>query len=422
MPEEEFEFEPVYLPEHRQLNGKASQTFLRHFNQCPRSAFLYAWFKGEAHTVEMVRGSALHTVGERMTLAMISAGEPTIPYELVKAIASEVLAEQHVPIEEHDYIREMSYRMGREWTIDPFNVVACETLFTWKVGGWEVRAKIDFAQLLEDGRRCEVVDYKSSRAAPPFDEISRKRKDGTLAAKAFQLILYALVLAYGVPIRESVDVLTGKRVEVPEPFPVASTAQEFLLEFAFPGIKIGDDDQERMLRRAVTLSKLELDVYRESFEGLLKRLDHSLAEGDWPAIVSDAACNECPASPLCPIPKELRDHRGEINTKAEAAEALTVLEIRKKENAAIRREVKNFAAHHGLEIRFADKVARFVTEESEEIIDREAMFAAMERAVMHGEDFVRTKFIRSKTSNKFVDQKWVEEDEDAINEEVPDGQ
>lgn len=416
----DYGFEPVFLPEGRELNGKASQTFLRHYNQCPRSAYLYAYYKGEASTPEMIRGSALHAAAERMTRAMIDADQPDIPWELVKAIAAETLLEYPVSIEEDDYLREMAYRLGKEWTIDPQAVIACETLFVWDVAGWQVRAKIDFAQLVDIGSliQCHCTDFKSARAAVPYDEISRKRKDGTLAAKAFQLILYALVLAYGVPVREELHL--GERVEVPEPFPLASTAQEFLLEYAYPGIKWGDD--ERMLRRGVTLHKRELEDYRQSIEAMLTRLSESEQTGKWPAIVSDAACGECPASALCPIPKELRDHRGEINTVRQASEALTVLERRRKEDSAIRREVKAFAKHHGVEIRFgADKVARFIVEESTEIVDRDGMWDAMQLAVTRGEPFQRSDWVREKTSVKFVDQK-VSEDELAAERSENGGQ
>jgi hypothetical protein len=43
-------FKPVHLPDGRHLNGKVSQTMLKHFNSCPRSANLYALHKGDAST------------------------------------------------------------------------------------------------------------------------------------------------------------------------------------------------------------------------------------------------------------------------------------------------------------------------------------------------------------------------------------
>src|SRR4029078_7649247 len=112
--------------------------------------------------------------------------------------------------------------------------------------------------------------------APPYDEVARKSSDGRLVAKNFQLILYALLLHFGVPVREEecpdcvdgtvryavdeggepiaplsqmrgtvdweMDFACGEcggaRVrEIPYPFPIASTPRRFDLEFVYPGIE-----------------------------------------------------------------------------------------------------------------------------------------------------------------------------------------
>jgi hypothetical protein len=403
-------FQPVHLPEDRHLHGKASQTLLRHYNACPRSAYLYALHKGDASTPEMQRGSGLHAVTERGTSLAIEQGEPFVPPEIVKAIVNEVLADPEfaIPVEEHDYLRESAYRWAAEWAVDPVSVVAVETLFVLQLGGYEVRCRIDFAELRERGAVVYVADYKSSRAAPSFEDVSRKRPDGSLMAKNFQLVLYALVLAFGVPVRVEMrwqddglpnGGLVGRRVEVPEPFPVAGRAQRFDLEFVFPGI---EDRDGKMLRRPVTLTRLELEEYRASLEGLLARLAHSEESGDWPAIQSDAACSECPASSLCPIPTELRDHRGTINSLEQAREAAEVLDRRDAINAAVRKEIKAFAKAHETPIRYgADKVLEFGYTESERIADKDAMWADMDRAVRFGEPFDRARYVKVVKSTPF---------------------
>ena len=196
-------FDSVHLPDGKGFNGRISQTALKHYALCPRSAYLYAKYRDvDLRTREMVRGSALHAVHERMIHMAVEMGEPTVPPEVVKVLLDEVLAEYPVPLEEHDYLREAVYRMASETAIDPNAVVACETLFVLHAGGYDVRCRIDFAELLDDGAAVLVQDLKSSRHAPAFDELSRKRPDGTLAAKATQLVMYALVLAFGVPVRE----------------------------------------------------------------------------------------------------------------------------------------------------------------------------------------------------------------------------
>jgi hypothetical protein len=352
-------FEPVELP--APLGDRASQTMLRHFNACPRSGYLYALTRGQVRTMEMIRGAAGHAILERSTRAALEQGEAYIPADVVKLYVDDVLADPEfgVPFEEHDYLRELSYRWASETALDPGAIVAVETLFVLDVDGFQVRAKIDYAELLEDGAAVHVVDYKTGRGAPSFEDIARKLPDGRLMAKNFQLVLYALVLAFGVPVRreecahckldglitpdyaaslmlrEPCSVCEDRRyVEIPEPFPVASHAQRFDLEFVYPGV---EDREGKMLRRPVTLTRAELVQYRASLEGLVARVRHAEASGDWPAVVSDAACSECPASALCPIPAELRDHRGEINTVEQAAEAL---EVRYREKAVARAKSK----------------------------------------------------------------------------------
>src|SRR5258706_6705735 len=192
-------FKPVELPEELVDFKRASQTFLRHENSCPRSGYLYLLTNGGAPAHELERGSAVHMVAERAIRLMIEGGEffdekgraavEPVPPELVKEIVNEVLAEQHVPLEEHDYLREASYRMATDLLprVVPNAVVACETLFVWEIGGYQVRCKIDLAQVHDQGAVCEVVDIKSIRHIPTYEEISRKRADSTYAAKAYQL-------------------------------------------------------------------------------------------------------------------------------------------------------------------------------------------------------------------------------------------
>lgn len=406
----------MFLPEDRGLQGRASQTFLRTYNGCPRAAYLYQSYRDvDLRTDDMVRGSAIHEAIARCTLTAIEQGEPGIPPEVAKDIVNEVLSEFPVPIEQHDYCREAVYRWSAEAAFDPGAVVACETMFVLDIGGYQVRAKVDFAQTLEDGAACLVRDYKSQRQPPPWDEVSRKRPDKTLAAKNFQLILYAVVLAFGVPVRvEECPSCRGVTkdfpemlpcdcdgrgyIEIPEPFSVASQAQRFDVEFVYPG---AENMEGRMATRPMTLTRLELIEYRASLEAILARVSASEASGDWPAVISDAACSECPAASLCPIPAELRDHRGTVNNPAEAAEAAMVLDREKAEHRARQTELRNFAKAHGGEIRFGRKVWELAYSEHEEVFDKDGLLEAVDRAVRYGDPFERSSFVRTKGRTEF---------------------
>ncbi len=392
-------FDPVELPEGRTLNGRVSQTMLRHYSQCPRSGYLYAKYKGEAQTKEMVRGSAIHKAIELALAEIVSREADHIPPEVVKAIADDVLGEFPVPLEEHDYIRESVYRWAETFTVDPASVLCIETLMVLELGGYTIRGKVDYAALVDGGSAVAVKDWKSSRAAPAYEEISRVRPDESRAAKNFQLIIYALMLAFGRPVREEYG--RDGRVEVIEEFGLLpNTVQRFDLAFVYPGLKAKDGG---MVSRDVSLTHLELLEYRESVERIVQRLGESERTGDWPAIVSDAACSECPASVECPIPAALRDYRGTINTVEQAAEAAERWDRIDADGKAIRREIKAFSKANGsLPIRFgANKVYDWSYSESDRIGDKDAMFDAIDRAVEYGEPFDANRFVKRSGTTRF---------------------
>lgn len=437
-------FAPVHLS--RPLDRRVSQTMLRMFNSCHRSGYLYAETKGAVQTVEMLRGSAAHAIYERGTNLAIEHGEPMVPPELVKVLVNEVLAEYPLPIEEHDYVREQAYRWASQFTIDPAAVIAVETLFVLDLGGWQVRCKVDLAELRAGGLQVYVGDYKTGRGAPPYDDIARKRPDGTIAAKNFQLILYALAVVFGHPVRVEpcAHVLDGKTVEgdpltfecmichnrgyveTIEPFPVAPRAQEVFAEFIYPGI---EDGHGMILRRPMTLTRLELDEYRESMLAIVKQLQHAEESGDWPAIISDIACDQCPAKMRCPIPSELRDRRGEINTMEELQEACERYYVEGKQREALRTEIKSTAKALGgprARVRFGkDRVWELGdVRESTTIADKDAMWAAVERAVNEGVPFERSAFEKVGKTTPFAERTLTEdelaEESDQL-QEVSDG-
>lgn len=341
---------PLHLPADRALNDRISLTGLRHYANCPHSGYLYAKYKGEARTDRMVAGSAFHEVADRAVRLCIAQDEKKIPAEVAKALVAEVLAEMPVRVEDHDRIREMAYRFAEEWEVNPQHVVACETLFVVELAGWQVRCRIDYSEV--KGARCYIADYKTSRAAPSYEDISRKRPDGSRAAKNMQLIMYTVAMAYGRPVRIDAD-----GVEHPEPFGVADRAQTFDMEFVYPAIDIDG----KMLRRGVTLTRLELGEYRDSIASVLHRLRQSETDGEWPAVVSEAACSECPAEGECPIPRSVRSPVDEVESEEQAREESEAWHRIKAEQTARRAAIKKWVKANGESLRFgADKEWRFV--------------------------------------------------------------
>jgi hypothetical protein len=285
-------------------------------------------------------------------------------------------------------------------------------LYVMDVGGWEVRCRIDFAELLDDGAAGHVEDYKSGRGAVPFEEVARKRPDGTLMAKNFQLVLYPLALVYGVPVREETcgnclgidpdSCMSGCHrgvIETREPFSVASRAQRFDCEFVYPGI---EDREGKMVRRPVSLTRTELEAYRGSLEALLTQLDYRVESGDWPAVASDPACDICPARRLCPIPVELNDHRGRINDPVECADALERHDVVGREQRAVGSEIRAFVKANGAVVYGGGMVAELGHRVSVEIRDKDGMFDALERSRLYGEPFERGRWVREKESFPLV--------------------
>ncbi|HEY4451053.1 MAG TPA: PD-(D/E)XK nuclease family protein [Solirubrobacteraceae bacterium] len=424
-------FEPVFLEE--SLGNRASMTFLRHANRCMRSGFLYAKHRRRGvQTVEMVRGSAAHLIHERGTRAMLDMGELELPPDVCKAIVSEVLAEMPVPVEEHDYLREYAHRWASQWRLRPDErVVGVERLFVLELAGWQVRCKVDFATA-DDMNRLYVADYKSGRGAPPYEEIARKRpgvEDGALpqarmSAKAFQLIVYVLAVVFGRPVeRKTVpcEKCDGRRTSATLDDSVCGTCggagsfvvndglgeqvvrgcQEAIAEYVFPGIESSDG---LMLRRTVGLTRLEMLEYLESLEALLTRVGDAEKSGDWPAVVSDAACGECPCMSECPIPSELRDLRGRINSVEELQETLQRRHVARELDRALGREIRAFFKNQlgDAPVRYGARVAEVVPRESVEVRDKPGLYEALAGGMPVEE--ARAKFERPSKGTSFVER------------------
>lgn len=425
-------FKPVDVP--LSLDRRASMTFLRHANSCMRSGYLYELHKKTpVQTMKMVRGSACHEILERCTRAAMDTGEVEIPPEIAKAIVNEVLAEQPVPMEEHDYIRELAFRWAGEWRFNE-KIVACETLYVLELGGWTVRCKVDFATVPAPGR-IYIADYKSGRGALSSDDVARKRSDGTMAAKNFQLVVYILAVVFGVPVTvEPCDPCRGSGKLSPLPpgktgpvdchvcdgrgtietpgEQVARGATEAIAEFVYPGV---EDSQGLMLRRTAGLTRVEMLEYRESLEALLVRVAAAEESGDWPALIPENGCQECPCVAACPIPEELRDYQGTINTLEEASAAAERRFVRRKRDEALGRELKALSKARGLPIRFGkDRVLDFSYVESERIDSKDELFAALER----GEQVNRSDYAKVVKSTTFSERKLTE---DEIERENADG-
>jgi hypothetical protein len=150
-----------------------------------------------------------------------------------------------------------------------------------------------------------------------------------------------------------------------------------------------EDRDGKMVTRDVSLTRLELEEYRESLRALVAQLRESERTGDWPAKISDEACSICPSRPCARSPRSLRDHRGTINTVDEFAEAMSVLEREKADHRARSTEARNFVKAHGGSLRFGDKVAELVFSEARRSGTRTRCSRRSSGRRLYGEPFER---------------------------------
>jgi hypothetical protein len=426
-------FEKVWLD--RPLRERLSVTMLRHENTCSRAGYLYAKYRGAGRSNAMERGTALHEVLRRATMAAVDQDEPMVPPELVKAIVAEVIAEPALrcPMEEHDYLRECAYRWGDHFVCQPRNVLAVEQFMVLELpNGWVVRGVVDYAELLEGGAAVRAEDYKSARAMMGEEEVGRKRPDGSIAAKDFQLVCYALMLVFGRPAarcetceghgRVTIDnpipggpltveidceTCAGRGYHLIGPLPLAGAAQRVDLAYTYPGIPRKDGS---VSKRECSLTRLELEEYRDSLLAAVERVRIAEQTGDWPAA-SGSHCTECPCKLECPIPTELRDYAGAINSPEEAAVVAEVQDRARAKWDAVDKELKTFVkkAMGGGPLRFGrDQVMEVKHLEYEEIRDKDELFAAVQRSTEYGEPFERGKHVKVRQSNRMTTRRLTE--------------
>lgn len=423
--------EPIPLP------SRFSQTLLRHGNRCLRSAYLYAKYRGGMPSHQLDFGTAAHRGIEACLRAMVEQGEDRIPPELAKDLMGEAAASADltIPAEMHGRLRQIAWHFAEGVAIDPDRVLTIERKFQLEIGGVRVIGKPDVAFLSEDGGEIEVWDYKSGFAMAPEGEVAEKQRDGRLAPKSFQLLLYILLLALGRPVTElPCEACKGTTfewaagVEIPdgplEPGvsipvngnpasvvvgacpacdgrgtvdhldpPLGERAQWFKGFEMYPQF-LYDDGIGR--RGPLEIPRHELADHQQMLQGLVAKVAAAFNAWDFPAV-DGSHCSECPARPECPLPAALKGYRGLINTPEEAAEAASLHELRKKELAADWKEIKGFADVHG-PIRFgADLVLDFRAEERRKV-DREGMREAARRAAEYGDPFDPDDYVQVSTT------------------------
>lgn len=415
--------------------SRLSQTFLRHYANCPRSAAFYLLFGGGAGSHEMFRGTAGHLIAERMGKDALETGNPTVPHELVREIVNEVVAEADILIapSEIDFLHVLAYHMAEALTFNPEEIVGLERKVVLQIGDWQIVGKIDVAWVR--GNRAGVTDYKTSMNLPdnaawgPGETDDGKKR---VRRFLFQTLLYALLLKFGRPVApcehcdgagtifiqgepDTCDECGGEG-EIVEDTPLAPRAEFFDLSEAYPAYMYEDQDGvKRLVDRSTTISLPELENHRRWLEALIGKVDHSFDSGEWPAVPG-GHCAECPAQRLCPIPAVLRGdgvvdpETGEVLTAVtsnEEARAALALRDRLNAEAAVLWDLAKDWADQGNTIVVGDKVYEFKLTATRSVRksrgngDWDGLVEAVKTAAETGEDFDVDYWIKRSESTRF---------------------
>lgn len=414
--------------------ARLSQTLLRQTDRCRRAGYLYLKHQGGLPAHPLQRGEAVHLFGQRLMVELVTNGQrslyapgvavnprtgelqPEDPVAAAREVSTltgvmvdEIRAENRhlaIPASEWDDVRKMAYHLAVGLDVDPGDVAGIERLFVLDLEcGWTISGRIDLVSTPGPGV-LQVDDYKSAWAVPTQADFDRR----------FQIPLYALLVAFGVPVARTrcecplidpaelrdepgtvIEVCGrcgGKGYLEEREAPIGQHVEHVIGRELYPRF-MRDDGTVQYRRRGGdygVLTRAELQTFRGDVEALAVEISERLDSGLWPAVPGDH-CSECPAEGECPLPRSLRRFAGSINTKAEAAEALMWAQRMGDRVAATRKEARRFVEANGPVLVGDREVVEIVVSEQTKLraragrSDWDGLEDAALRAANYGEDF-----------------------------------
>jgi hypothetical protein len=358
------------------LPSMMSQTFLSHFANCPRSAYLLRKYKGGAPSAAMIRGSLFHETVEELTALMLANEEETVPPELARDVLAGVLdghPEWVIPPHEVDAVRLMVYHWADNTAIDPETVFGVEQMWHHELpDGTVIRGKVDL--LLMQPGMSRNRDYKTSLAM-------KSQQDWEAD---FQSIFYDVLLAYG----ETEDgVRLGPEIEM------------FESSVIYPRYVFDDGLGQRTSYR----DRMDLRDHYGYMGDLVKKAKEAFATGKFPAIPGDH-CDRCPAKAECPIPAQLRDGKGEIETIEEARIAAEDRDFHGSASRRLSKSLRAWVDEHGPLEYGANREIAIDASESQSV-NWDTLPDAINRAVELGEPFVPEQHVKHKIGTRLTSRK-----------------
>lgn len=402
--------EPVDPP------SRFSMTTLQRDDRCPRSSYLGTKHRDGPSSHAMDRGILFHAAAERLMADLMRSGEPRLSPDdpgaaaaMTAAIVDEVLRarpELVVPRAEVDDVREMMFHVATGYDVDPQTIGGLELLMVLDLEcGWTVSGRLDLIAL-PSAEIGQVDDWKTSPAVPAQDEYEA----------SLQPWIYAVLLCYGSPVRVTQcpdcdgEVVVGcvmcddKGYTEQRGEPFGQHLRGVLMREVYPRPKLRDDGL--LHHRQMLLARTAVADFKADLERQAARLGERFKTGDFPAR-SGSWCSICPAPQECPLPEQLRDYAGSINSVDQAQEAWERVLHVKAQVAAIEKEVKTFARAHDVPIRVGDLEWSWTTTEGRAVrktggrADWSGLVEAVREAADYGKPFNDAEWIVDTTGTTF---------------------
>lgn len=301
-----------------------SKSKLERYDRCPRSFYLEVKHNGGTGSVEMDRGTAVHEAIERCHNLMLEKDARTIPPEVARDIAENVMEERRdlvLPAKEQDRVRSTVWNWAgcQFGGIDPEVLLGVEIPMEMELNGWRLTSRVDRAEFAND--TLYIYDWKSG--------FPGKREDTEFS---FQGKFYAMALLFGF------------NQDNPAQTYGAGVNDVWFYE-VFPRETKGDDTKDVIVYEAVW-DRTEIFEFRTSLERHLGSIEESLESGVWEAR-DGSHCGRCVAQTECPIPAHLREIE-QVTTQEEAEVALTHKLALDREGARYQTALREWFKENGI--------------------------------------------------------------------------
>lgn len=321
------------------------QSFAALYDSCPRAA-LFSIGEGGFSTHAQARGSIAHEFKQKVVAECVENKETSYPVEMAKPLMVEVIEESGLPIpaEEFDMLMGLAWKFCEAHTFNIDKIVDLEEEYTTDVDGLILTGRPDVLEI--DGRVATVRDYKTGWAIDPETELR-----GSFQGRWYAKLVF-------------------------DNYPQIHT------------VRLRWEYERWSQIREVAIEKGDLPDIDAMLAALAARIRRSRLTDEWPASPGKW-CSLCPSPQRCPIPDQ---YRGEgLVTSQESADAVAELLLSLEAiRTKARKSLRAWCDEHGpIEIG-GMRFDFHLKADSERVIDKDELRAAMKGAGLKWEDHFKT--------------------------------